>query len=144
MAQHEFDLIDTNVDFFEIKIEHRMLQSRKPLPFISDRDQVFLCWVFMSGSRFSSFHPKNQYFPLASIYLSILENQINGWWEPFITDSLWNCVFWRSCCRLYQALNGSQILTQLILSKTQKMPKLWTWRHKNLTDANMQPVRTNK
>ena len=43
--------------------------------------------------------------------------------DPFITDSPWNCVFWRSWWRLYQPVNGFQILQQDLLGKTKKRQK---------------------
>ena len=42
--------------------------------------------------------------------------------DPFITDSPWNCVFWRSWWRLYQPVNGFQILQDL-LGKTKRRQK---------------------
>ena len=68
------------------------------------------------------FYPPKKYFVVTFLATVGIESVVCE--DPFITDSPWNCVFWRSWWRLYQPVNGFQILQDLLgeTKKRQKMP----------------------
>ena len=76
---------------------------------------LFIQWSF----RTSYFNPPpKKYFVVTFLAMVGIESVVCE--DPFITDSPWNCVFWRSWWRLYQPVNGFQILQQELLGKTKK------------------------
>ena len=97
---------------------------------------LFIQWSF----RTSSFFPPKKYFVVTFLATVGIESVVCE--DPFITDSPWNCVFWRSWWRLYQPVNGFQILQQDLLGKTKKRQN--ASRIHSCTTHNFSELRWNR
>ena len=80
----------------------------------------YVCLIIKWSFRTSYFRSPKIYFVVTFLATVGIESVVCE--DPFITDSPWNCVFWRSWWRLYQPVNGFQILQDL-LGKTKRRQK---------------------